>query len=63
MPLSIASWPREGPTTSDWIIVAEAGNFPALNTLAKSIASFRSKSPVISDLPPLIAPLVTPGAE
>ena len=59
----MASWPRDGPTTSDWIIVAEAGSLPALNTLAKSIASFKSNSPVISDLPPLIAPLVTPGAE
>ena len=45
------------------MIVADAGNLPALSTFAKSIASFKSKSPVISDLPPLIAPLVTPGAE
>ena len=45
------------------MISAEAGSLPALKTLAKSIASFNEKSPVISDLPPEIAPLVTPGAE
>ena len=40
IPFSIFSFPSEGPTTSDSIISAEAGNFPALKTLAKSIASF-----------------------
>ena len=42
---------------------AEAGNLPALKTFAKSIASFNENEPVISDLPPDIAPLLTPGAE
>ena len=42
---------------------AEAGNFPALNTFAKSVASFKVKFPVISERPPDIAPLQTPGAE
>ena len=42
---------------------AEAGSLPALSTFARSIASFNEKEPVISDLPPEIAPLLTPGAE
>ena len=63
VPLSIASWPKDGPTTSDWTISAEAGNFPASRTLAKSLDSVMSKSPEIWDLPPEIAPFVTPGAE
>ena len=42
---------------------AEAGNFPALKTLAKSMASFTVNEPEISEFPPEIAPLVTPGAE
>ena len=42
---------------------AEAGNLPALKTFAKSKASSNEKLPVISDLPPEMAPLVTPGAE
>ena len=55
--------PKDGPTTSDWIISAAAGNLPALKTLAKSLVSATSKLPVISDLPPEIGPEVTPGAE
>ena len=42
---------------------AEAGNLPALSTFARSMASFNENEPVISDLPPDIAPLLTPGAE
>ena len=45
------------------MISADAGNFPALRTFAKSIASAVSKDPEISELPPEIGPLVTPGAE
>ena len=59
----MASLPSEGPTISDWIISAEAGSFPALKTFAKSIPSLSVKFPVISDRPPEIAPLETPGAE
>ena len=40
IPFSIFSLPSDGPTTSDSIISAEAGNLPALKTFAKSIASF-----------------------
>ena len=43
IPFSIDSFPREGPIISDWIISADAGNLPALNTFAKSIASFNEK--------------------
>ena len=57
------SLPSDGPIISDWIISADAGSLPALKTFARSIASFNEKSPVISDLPPDIGPLVTPGAE
>ena len=42
---------------------APAGNLPARSTLARSIASLRVKLPVISERPPEIAPVVTPGAE
>ena len=59
----MASCPREGPTSSAWTISADAGNLPALKTLAKSIASFKSNAPEISLFPPEIGPLVTPGAE
>ena len=59
----MASFPKDGPTISDWIISAEAGSFPARSTLAKSMASLRVNVPVISDRPPAIAPLLTPGAE
>ena len=59
----MASLPKEGPTISDWMISAEAGNLPARKTLAKSIASFKVKFPVISERPPAMAPLDTPGAE
>ena len=59
----MASLPKEGPTISDWIISAEAGNLPALNTFAKSMASFSVKLPAISERPPAIAPVDTPGAE
>ena len=45
------------------MISAEAGNFPARKTFARSMASFRVNSPVISDRPPEIAPPGTPGAE
>jgi len=45
------------------MISAEAGSLPALNTLAKSMASFNVKLPEISEFPPAIGPLVTPGAE
>ena len=45
------------------MISAEAGSLPARKTFAKSIASFKVKSPVISERPPVIAPLDTPGAE
>ena len=44
IPFSIDSFPKEGPIISDWIISADAGNLPALNTFAKSIASFNEKS-------------------
>ena len=40
-PLSMFSFPKEGPIISDSIISAEAGSLPALKTLAKSIASFK----------------------
>ena len=59
----MASCPNEGPTISDWIISADAGNFPARSTFAKSIASFKVKFPDISERPPAIAPFDTPGAE
>ena len=62
-PAWIAFSPKDGPTTSDWIISAAAGNLPALNTLAKSLVSVTSKFPEISDLPPAIGPEETPGAE
>ena len=42
---------------------AEAGSFPARNTLAKSWPSVMLKSPVISLRPPEIGPVETPGAE
>ena len=63
IPLSIASCPNDGPTSSAWTISAEAGNFPALKTLAKSMASLIVNAPEISELPPEIGPEVTPGAE
>ena len=63
IPLSIASCPKEGPTISDCTISALAGNLPARSTLARSTASFKVKCPVISERPPEIAPVVTPGAE
>ena len=59
----IASIPREGPTSSACTISAEAGNLPALKTLAKSTASLIVNCPEISELPPDIGPVVTPGAE
>jgi hypothetical protein len=40
---------------------ADAGSLPALSTLAKSLVSVTSNE--ISDLPPEIGPLDTPGAE
>ena len=63
VPDSIASCPREGPTSSACTISADAGSFPALKTFAKSIASFKVNDPEISLLPPEIGPLLTPGAE
>ena len=45
------------------MISADAGSLPARRTFARSIASLSVKFPVISDLPPDIAPLETPGAE
>ena len=62
-PLVIASCPKEGPTTTDCTISAEAGNLPARSTLAKSCASNTVKLPVIWVLPPAIGPEVTLGAE
>ena len=44
-------------------MLAPAGSLPARNTFARSIASFKVKLPVISERPPEIAPVVTPGAE
>jgi hypothetical protein len=46
-PLSIASCPKDGPTTSDCKMSAVAGNLPALNTFAKSCASKIEKLPEI----------------
>src|SRR5680860_759421 len=60
-PLSTASCPSDGPTTSDCIISADAGNLPARSTLAISLVSLTVKEPVISVLPPDITPLA-PGA-
>ena len=62
VPLSIASWPNEGPTTSDWIILAAAGSLPDFNALAKSCASSIVNDPEIEVLPVVIASL-TLGAE
>ena len=59
----MASCPKEGPTSSACTISADAGNLPALNTFAKSTASFKVKEPDISELPPAMGPVVTPGAE
>ena len=59
----MASCPNDGPTTSLCIISALAGNLPARNTLAKSVASFKVNCPEISEFPPAIGPLVMPGAE
>ena len=63
MPLSIASCPRDGPTSSAWTISAEAGSLPARKTFAKSTASLSVNDPEISELPPAMGPDVTPGAE
>ena len=45
------------------MISAEAGNLPALNTLARSMASVNLKDPEICELPPEMGPVLTPGAE
>ena len=63
VPLSIASCPKDGPTTSDCTISAAAGNLPALKTFAKSLVSVTSNTPEISERPHEMGPLETPGAE
>ena len=56
------SWPKEGPTTSDCIILAAAGNLPAFKTVEISSASATViVPPEIEVLPPVIAWL-TEGA-
>ena len=42
---------------------AKAGSLPALRTFAKSVASSIVNVPDISELPPEIAPVLTPGAD
>ena len=59
----MASLPREGPTISVVMISAAAGNFPARHPFARAMASFQETVPVISERPPEVAQLVTPGAE
>ena len=58
----MASFPKDGPTISDWIISAEAGVF-LRGVRWLNQWSLRVNVPVISDRPPAIAPLLTPGAE
>ena len=62
IPALIDSWPSEGPTTVSWMILAGAGTLPELSTLARSLASWMVKSPVICDCPLSIFEL-TRGAE
>ena len=50
-PELIASAPKEGPTISDWIILAGAGNLPAFKIFDKSSASSTVKLPEILELP------------
>ena len=62
-PSSIAFCPKDGPTTSDCTISAAAGNLPARSTLDKSLVSSNVNVPDISERPPAIGPVETPGAE
>ena len=61
-PWLMDSTPKEGPIKASSTIRVGAGNLPAFNTLAKSLASSTVKLPEIEERPPAISPLIT-GAE
>ena len=52
IPLSIDSWPSEGPTIVSCSMRAGAGILPDFKMLAKSFASVTVKLPVIEERPP-----------
>ena len=61
-PLWIESRPRDGPTVRSSMIFTGAGKAPARSTMARSLASWVVKEPVILALPPAIFSWIT-GAE
>ena len=54
VPLSMESWPREGPTVRSSRMLTGAGSAPARRTMARSLASSMVKDPVIWACPPEI---------
>ena len=59
LPAAIESAPNPGPTERSSTIFRGAGNAPARNKTAKSVASWEVKLPVIIPEPPVIAELIT----
>ena len=59
LPAAIESAPNPGPTERSSTIFRGAGNAPARNKTAKSVASCEVKLPVIIPEPPVIAELIT----
>ena len=57
-PEFIESWPKSGPTVRSSTISRGVGSAPDLNNKAKSVASWKLKSPEIIPLPPVIGSLI-----
>ena len=62
MPLSMDSWPREGPTVRSSSTDTGAGSEPARSTMARSVASWVVNWPVMTARPPAMRCWIT-GAE
>ena len=62
VPCSMESRPRDGPTVRFSRILTGAGSDPARSTMARSVASWEVKEPLIWALPPEIRSRIT-GAE